>query len=69
MDEARRAGAEITRPAGDTFYGGYAGYFRVPRQTRLGSRVEPVQPSEGEPGIVLGWMAVPLAPIIYSNFN
>ncbi len=30
MDEARRAGAEITRPAGDTFYGGYAGYFRDP---------------------------------------
>lgn len=30
MAEAARAGAEIVRPAGDTFYGGYAGYFRDP---------------------------------------
>jgi uncharacterized protein len=28
MDEARQAGAEIVKPASDTFYGGYAGYFR-----------------------------------------
>lgn len=30
MDEARAAGAEIVKPAQDTFYGGYAGYFRDP---------------------------------------
>lgn len=30
MAEAARAGAEIVKPAQDTFYGGYAGYFRDP---------------------------------------
>ena len=30
MKEAARAGAVIVKPAGDTFYGGYAGYFRDP---------------------------------------
>jgi uncharacterized protein len=30
MHQARRAGAEIVKPAQDTFYGGYAGYFRDP---------------------------------------
>jgi catechol 2,3-dioxygenase-like lactoylglutathione lyase family enzyme len=30
MEEAARAGAEILKPASDTFYGGYAGYFRDP---------------------------------------
>ncbi len=30
MDQAARAGAGILKPAGDTFYGGYAGYFRDP---------------------------------------
>jgi len=30
MAQARRAGAEIVKPAQDTFYGGYAGYFRDP---------------------------------------
>jgi hypothetical protein len=30
LDAARRAGAEIIKPAQDTFYGGYAGYFRDP---------------------------------------
>jgi hypothetical protein len=28
MEQARRAGAEIVKPPQDTFYGGYAGYFR-----------------------------------------
>lgn len=28
MEAAQRAGAEIIKPARDTFYGGYAGYFR-----------------------------------------
>lgn len=28
MDQAERAGAEIVKRAEDTFYGGYAGYFR-----------------------------------------
>lgn len=28
MEQARRAGAEIVKPSQDTFYGGYAGYFR-----------------------------------------
>ena len=30
MEQARRAGADIVKPAQDTFYGGYAGYFRDP---------------------------------------
>jgi hypothetical protein len=30
MEQARRAGARIVKPAGDTFYGGYAGYFQDP---------------------------------------
>ncbi len=30
MEEARGAGAEIVKPAGTTFWGGYAGYFQDP---------------------------------------
>lgn len=30
MDQAAKAGAAITKPAGETFYGGYAGYFQDP---------------------------------------
>ena len=30
MQEARAAGARITKPAVDTFWGGYAGYFQDP---------------------------------------
>jgi len=30
MDQARLAGASIVKPAADTFYGGYAGYFTDP---------------------------------------
>lgn len=30
MDEARNAGAAIIKPAQDTFWGGYAGYFQDP---------------------------------------
>jgi catechol 2,3-dioxygenase-like lactoylglutathione lyase family enzyme len=30
MDQARRAGATVTKPAGPTFWGGYAGYFQDP---------------------------------------
>ena len=30
MDAAERAGAGIIKPAQDSFYGGYAGYFRDP---------------------------------------
>jgi len=30
MEQARRAGASIVKPAGDTFWGGYAGYFHDP---------------------------------------
>jgi uncharacterized glyoxalase superfamily protein PhnB len=30
MEQARRAGAIIVKPAGDTFWGGYAGYFQDP---------------------------------------
>jgi catechol 2,3-dioxygenase-like lactoylglutathione lyase family enzyme len=30
MAQARRAGATIIKPAQDTFYGGYAGYFQDP---------------------------------------
>ena len=30
MEQARRSGADIVKPATDTFYGGYAGYFRDP---------------------------------------
>lgn len=32
MEEARKAGAEIVKPAQDTFWGGYAGYFQDPDQ-------------------------------------
>lgn len=30
MAQAKTAGARITKPAGDTFWGGYAGYFQDP---------------------------------------
>ena len=30
LEQATRAGATITKPAGDTFWGGYAGYFQDP---------------------------------------
>lgn len=30
MQQARRAGATIVKPAQDTFWGGYAGYFQDP---------------------------------------
>ena len=30
MKQARGAGATIVKPAGDTFWGGYAGYFQDP---------------------------------------
>jgi uncharacterized protein len=30
LDEAKHGGARITKPAEDTFYGGYAGYFTDP---------------------------------------
>ncbi|HXG40518.1 MAG TPA: VOC family protein [Candidatus Limnocylindrales bacterium] len=30
MAEAERAGARIVKPAGETFWGGYAGYFQDP---------------------------------------
>ena len=30
MTQAERAGAAIVKPAGDTFWGGYAGYFQDP---------------------------------------
>lgn len=32
MSAARAAGAEIVKPAHETFWGGYAGYFRDPDQ-------------------------------------
>lgn len=32
MEQARRAGARIVKPAHDTFWGGYAGYFQDPDQ-------------------------------------
>ena len=30
MEQAKRAGAAVVRPAGDTFWGGYAGCFQDP---------------------------------------
>jgi len=30
MTDAERAGARIVKPAGETFWGGYAGYFQDP---------------------------------------
>jgi catechol 2,3-dioxygenase-like lactoylglutathione lyase family enzyme len=30
MDQAKRAGAVVVKPAHDTFWGGYAGYFQDP---------------------------------------
>ncbi len=32
MEQARRCGAVIVKPAQDTFWGGYAGYFQDPDQ-------------------------------------
>ena len=32
MAQARAAGARIVKPAGDTFWGGYVGYFQDPDQ-------------------------------------
>ena len=32
MEQAKRAGAVIVKPAHDTFWGGYAGYFQDPDQ-------------------------------------
>lgn len=32
LEQARQAGATIVKPAGDTFWGGYAGYFQDPDQ-------------------------------------
>jgi uncharacterized protein len=32
MQQARKAGAAIVKPAHDTFWGGYAGYFQDPDQ-------------------------------------
>ncbi|MDZ7267600.1 MAG: VOC family protein [candidate division KSB1 bacterium] len=32
MEQARKAGATIVKPAQDTFWGGYAGYFQDPDQ-------------------------------------
>jgi hypothetical protein len=32
MDQARKAGATIVKPAHNTFWGGYAGYFQDPDQ-------------------------------------
>jgi catechol 2,3-dioxygenase-like lactoylglutathione lyase family enzyme len=32
MAQAQNAGAHIVKPAGDTFWGGYAGYFQDPDQ-------------------------------------
>lgn len=32
MRQARKAGAKIVKPAEDTFWGGYAGYFQDPDQ-------------------------------------
>lgn len=30
MRQAEQTGAKIVKPAQETFYGGYAGYFQVP---------------------------------------
>jgi catechol 2,3-dioxygenase-like lactoylglutathione lyase family enzyme len=30
LEQARRAGATVVKPAGDTFWGGYAAYFQDP---------------------------------------
>lgn len=30
LEDARRAGGRVAKPAADTFYGGYAGYFTDP---------------------------------------
>lgn len=32
MEQAKKAGAHIVKPAADTFWGGYAGYFQDPDQ-------------------------------------
>jgi len=30
MEQAKQAGAKLVKPAGDTFWGGYSGYFQDP---------------------------------------
>ena len=40
MAQAKKAGATIVKPARDTFWGGYAGYFQDP-EASLGGGLEP----------------------------
>ncbi len=40
IKQARNAGAVVVKPAADTFWGGYAGYFSGPRRRSLGGCVE-----------------------------
>jgi catechol 2,3-dioxygenase-like lactoylglutathione lyase family enzyme len=48
MDEARKAGAVIVKPAQDTFYGGYAGYFQDPDRHLWEIAWNPAWQSDGE---------------------
>src|ERR687888_628035 len=41
LAEAARAGARIVKPAGDTFYGGYPGYFPAPDGPLWGGARDP----------------------------
>ena len=41
LDVAVAAGATLVKPAEDTFWGGYSGYFRRPGGLPLGNRLEP----------------------------
>jgi hypothetical protein len=48
MEQARKAGAVIVKPAHDTFWGGYAGYFQDPDQHLWEVAWNPEWPSQSE---------------------
>jgi uncharacterized protein len=47
MEQARKAGANIVKPAGETFWGGYAGYFQDPDGHLWEIAWNPASPVEG----------------------
>lgn len=48
MEQARRAGAVIVKPAQDTFWGGYSGYFQDPDEHLWEVAVNPQWVRENE---------------------
>ena len=54
LAEATSAGATLLKPAEDTFWGGYSGYFSRPRRPPLGGRLNRRGPSREDGSIRLG---------------